>query len=184
MNPRARLLLLALLLLPLLAACGGEDAASPGRAVEVAGATPASSLALAQDLPDAIPVLEAMGGQEGQDVAVVGRLQSKVKGRAIFHIVDDSVPDCLRCGMKDACKTPWDYCCKEKEMKAASMLVEMRGADGQPLRIAGPGLRELDLVALKGRLTKGADGRLMLLASGGWFVRERPEVSRRVKFPD
>ena len=195
MTPRFLPLALVLLLPVLLAACGGESApaapatstapATPAApATPTAPATPGSTLLLPQDLPAALPVLEALAGAEGQEIAVVGKLQSKVKGRAIFHLVDDSVPDCLRCGMPDSCKTPWDYCCKVKEMKASILLVELRGADGKPLRVEPLGLRELDLVAVKGTLTKGEGGRLMLLAKDGWFLRDRPKVLSSIKFPD
>jgi hypothetical protein len=126
--------------------------------------------------------LTALAGAEGQEVTVVGRIQSKVRGRAMFHVVDDSVKDCTRSGC-DSCPTPWDYCCHEKEMQAAIMLVELRGEDGLPQKVPSLGVRELDLVVVKGTLAKGEGGRLMLLARDGWFLRDRPKVSARVKFP-
>ncbi|MFM8980701.1 MAG: hypothetical protein ACKOSS_09620 [Planctomycetia bacterium] len=197
---------LALLALATLAACGeqasGPPAAGPGSApgtpeagaagsvpgrapgTPATAAAPAASLLLPADLPGAVPVLKALSGKEGDEVAVVGRVQSKVKGRALFHLVDDSVEDCTRTGDDDHCPTPWDYCCREDEMKASLMLVELRGADGLPLKVAALGIRELDLVAVRGTLARGEGGRLMLLARDGWYLRERPKVSARVRFPD
>ncbi len=183
MTPRSLSLALVSLLPVLLAACGGESA-PPAPPTSAASATPGSALLLPKDLPDARPVLEALAGAEGQEIAIVGKLQSKVKGRAIFHLVDESVLDCTRCGMPGGCKTPWDYCCRVKEMKASMLLVELRGADGLPLRVEPLGLRELDLVAVKGTLTKGEGGRLMLLAKDGWFLRDRPTLPAKTKFPD
>ena len=184
MSPRYPFFALALSLPLLLAACGDEVAAPPAPPTSAALASPGSALLLPKDLPDARPVLEALAGAEGQEIAIVGRLQSKVKGRAIFHLVDESVLDCTRCGMPGSCKTPWDYCCRDDEMMASMLLVELRGADGLPLRVEPLGLRELDLVAVKGTLTKGEGGRLMLLAKDGWFLRERPTLPAKTKFPD
>jgi hypothetical protein len=85
--------------------------------------------------------------------------------------------------MPGGCKTPWDYCCHEKEMKAASMLVELRGPDGNPARVQDLGIRELDLVAVRGTLAKGPGDRLMLVARDGWYRRDRPQVPASIKFP-
>lgn len=190
LRPLAAVLVLVLLVL---AACGGDrpgpassgegagDAPSPAPA---AGAASRPAPLLAEDLPGSVPVLAALAGKEGEEVAVVGRVQSKVKGRALFHLVDDSVEDCTRTGEDDHCRTPWDYCCRIDEMKAALMLVELRGADGLPVKVDSLGVRELDLVAVRGTLAKGEGGRLMLLARDGWFLRQRPKVSPRVRFPD
>jgi len=189
MNLRNSSFALTLFAGALLSACGGESAPSVGGSpsAPAAPATPStagSAMLLPADLRDAVPVLEALAGQEGQEVAIVGKLQSRVKGRALFYLVDESVPDCTRTGDKDTCRTPWDYCCNVKEMKAGIMLVELRGTDGKPLRVEPLGLRELDLVAVKGTLTKGEGGRLMLLAKDGWFLRDRPKVRSSIKFPD
>lgn len=185
MNLRLAALLACLACLP---ACGG-DAPPPASAPGVGrtgprGAQAPSTLLLAADLPAAVPVLQALSGKEGDEVAVVGRVQSKVKGRALFHLVDDSVEDCTRTGDDDHCRTPWDYCCRIDEMKAALMLVELRGPDGLPLKVESLGIRELDLVAVRGTLARGEGGRLMLLARDGWHLRQRPKVSARVRFPD
>jgi hypothetical protein len=128
-------------------------------------------------------VLEALKGAEGTEVAVTGRLHKKVKGRAIFHLTDDSIAYCGRGQEKCGCKTPWDYCCVLKEMKAGTMVVELRGADGKPAAVTDLGLRELDLVAVRGTLAKGDGGRLMLLAKDGWYVRERPDLPSDLNWP-
>jgi hypothetical protein len=168
----------------LLAACGGDPPASVATTTSSASGPSQASYLLPADVPGAVPVLAALAGAEGAEIAVVGKVQRKVKGRAIFYLTDASVEDCTRTGEQDHCKTPWDYCCREKEMKKSTMLVELRGADGQPAPVADLGIRELDLVAVRGTLTKTEGGRLMLLAKDGWHLRDRPKVPSRVKFPD
>lgn len=182
MNKLARLA--AQLLAPLLlAACGGDEPAPDASPATGAAAPTSAPYLLAQDLPDAVPILKALEGAEGAEIAVVGKVQRKVKGRAIFYLTDESVEDCTRTGDEDHCPTPWDYCCREKEMKRSTMLIELRGADGQPAPVANLGIRELDLVAVRGTLAKSESGRLMLLVKDGWHLRDRPKVSAKVKFP-
>jgi hypothetical protein len=175
-----RLLLLAPAVL-LLAACS-EPADSPASAP--AAQAVAASYLLPADVPDTVPVLKALKAEEGAEVAIVGKVQKiSNKTRAGFFLTDESVLDCLRCGMPGGCKTPWDYCCREKEMRASTMLVELRGPDGLPARVQDLGIRELDLVAVRGTLAKGPGDRLMLVAKDGWYRRERPKVPASVKFP-
>ena len=170
----------------LLAACGAEPADTTASAPGApSGSAPvADSYLLPADVPDTIPVLDALKAEEGKEVAIFGRVQKiSNKGRAGFFVTDESVPDCLRCGMTKPCPTPWDYCCHEKEMKRSTMLVELRGPDGMPARVKELGIRELDLVAVKGTLAKGPGDRLMLVAKDGWYMRQRPKMPASVKFP-
>jgi hypothetical protein len=169
----------------LLAACGAEPADTSASAPGAPGATPVTaSFLLPADVPDAVPVLDAMKGEEGKEVAIVGKVQKiSNKGRAGFFLTDESVKDCLRSSNNCGCKTPWDYCCHEKEMQRSTMLVELRGADGLPAKVQDIGIRELDLVAVRGTLAKGPGDRLMLVAKDGWYRRERPKVPASIKFP-
>ena len=71
-------------------------------------------------------------------------------------------------------------------MKAATMLVELRGPDGHPREGAGPGHpRALDLVAVKGTLAKvprwRADAGRGQRTAG--YRRDRPKSQAGVKFP-
>lgn len=165
-----------------LSGCGAEPADTPPASSSPAAGAAAVSYVLKADVPGTIPVMQALEGTEGQEVAVAGRLQKKVKGRALFYLTDASIPYCGEGKEKCGCKTPWDYCCELKSMKTGTIVVELRGADGKPAAVADLGLRELDMVAVKGTLAKGEGGRMMLLAKDGWFVRERPELSD-VKWP-
>lgn len=154
------------LMLPALAACGG-DRPGPGSSGDAPPASPVVGAAsrpapmLAADLPGAVPVLAALAGKEGEEVAVVGRVQSKVKGRALFHLVDDSVEDCTRTGEDDHCRTPWDYCCEDRDsMKRNMATIEIAGDDGAPLALPLRGLQGLDplaTVSVTGTVTERND---------------------------
>lgn len=179
MTPRllARPLLSALLLLAL-PSCGETPAEPPPPAR--AGAP---SRLLAAEPAGAVPVLEALSRPVGETVTVVGRLQKKHATLASFRLTDDKVQDCLRCGMPGGCKTPWDYCCHKDEMLKSSLTAELRDAQGRPVPVEGWGIRELDLVVVRGVLAKGDGSRPLLLIQDGWFRRERPEVPDGLKWP-
>jgi hypothetical protein len=171
---------LAILLL-LLAAC--SDKSAPATTAPAAGApaaaTPAPS---APDVPDALAVLAAKGKADGDAVAVVGRVRFLAKG--VFTLVDDTIDYCGHGAdtMKE-CPTPWDYCCKDPDViAAATIVVKAQTKDGAPIAKQDLGLRQLDLVAVKGVLRKQEDGSLALVATDGWFRRERPTLPSHVKF--
>lgn len=59
-----------------------------------------------------------------------GRVEPFVENRAIFLLVDDSLPLC-----QDTCKTPWDLCCSPGEkIRANTVTVQIADEAGQPLR--------------------------------------------------
>lgn len=167
----------------LLCACGKEEAPPPQPPPEAAD--PAlERLALAADPGAALSVLEAKEAEDG-DVVVEGRIGHVVKGFASFQLVDASLDYCG--GGEDAmddCPTPWDYCCiASDEKNAATLLVEVRGEDGRPLRAAAlPQLRLLDLVAVKGKLTHDEHGNATILATG-WFRKDRPQLRDGLRWP-
>lgn len=175
LRPRPSLLALLLLVLP---SCG-EPASEPAAAAP-AGTSPRL---LAAEPAGAVPVLEALSRPVGETVTVVGRLQKKHATLASFRLTDDKVQDCLRCGMPGGCKTPWDYCCHKDEMLKSSVTAELRDAAGRPVPVDGWGIRELDLVVVRGVLAKGDGSRPLLLIQDGWFRRERPDVPDGLKWP-
>lgn len=161
-----------------LAGCGDDSGggASPSES--------ASSYVLSSDVDGAVDVIEAMTREPGTELAVVGRVQEINRdGYAVFYIVDDSIAYCSRGEESCGCKTPWDYCCEEDEMRAARMPVELRGDGGMPVKSDALGLRLLDLVAVKGTLEKTEEGGLVLLADKGWFRRERPKLPDGLDWP-
>jgi hypothetical protein len=131
-----------------------------------------------------VGVLVAKEREPEAEVTVYGRVQATAKG--VFTLVDaEAVKYCgEEAGVMDACETPWDYCCESTDaVRQATLVVEARDARGQPVPREALGIRPLDLVAVRGTLTRDAGGTLSLLARSGWFRRERPAVGDHVKFP-
>jgi len=166
-----------------LAACAKEEAAPPP-----SGASRGPSLErfnLAEDPGGGIAVLEARKTADG-DVVVVGRVGWIVKGYGSFQLVDESLAYCGAGGdSMDDCSTPWDYCCISKDEKnAATLVVEAHDEAGRPVKTdALPGLRLLDLVAVKGKLTRDAHGNPIVVATG-WHRRERPDLREGLHWPE
>jgi len=77
--------------------------------------------------------------KEGQPILLHGRIGGSkdpfTPNRAIFTLVDASIPSCSDAGPKDHCPTPWDYCCEPKEkIVANAATIQVVGADGKPLK--------------------------------------------------
>ena len=176
MTPR---LILVLALTFTLAACGSETTTTTLPNVT-------SQVLIEADYKDAVSVIDAKGMKEGDEVAVFGRIADMPTEYVAFRVTDDELNYCGRgTDCAGTCKTPWDYCCIQKETVAAgSMPVEMHDAEGNPVKRSGVDLRLLDLVAMKGTLTKTESGGLMLVVKDGLFKRERPTVKEHVVFPD
>lgn len=68
-------------------------------------------------------------------------------------------------------------------MAVATVNVQARGADGKLLQAASlPGLRLLDLVVVKGKVEKDAQGNVAVVTTG-WFSRERPQLPDGLEWP-
>ena len=69
-------------------------------------------------------------------------------------------------------------------MAVATINVEARGPDGRTLEAdAIPGLRLLDLVAVRGNVEKDEHGNVTVVATG-WFTRERPKLPEGLHWPE
>jgi len=63
------------------------------------------------------------------------------------------------------------------------LAVAVKDGSGETVAIPRiPELRNLDLVAVRGRLVKDKDGELKLVATG-WWRRERPKLPDGLKWP-
>ena len=182
MNPnRLPLLPLSLSLLFALVACSEQPEADPQ---PTPVNDPAAAVALATDPGEPITVLEAKAKGPGDDVLVVqGRVQDLTKGFAILKLMDTALKYCGEVH-EEGCKTPWDFCCDTAEAhREHELLVEFHGDDGQPFETAGlPKTRLLDLVKVRGKLTKNEHGSLVLVADGIFQV-ERPELPDGLNWP-
>jgi hypothetical protein len=116
-----------------------------------------------------IGVSMARSTNEGQEVAVEGRLKDFVDGVAAFTIVDGSVPSCLEDGMEEQCPTPWDYCCMPQELMAANTaMVKLLGPDGETLAGTLKGVNSIDnlsTVVVTGKVEKDESGNVTIAAN-------------------
>jgi hypothetical protein len=171
-----------LFLLPLLAACAKE----PSKPAAKPAAPGMERFVLASDPGTALPVVEAKKAAPSESAVVVGRIRAIASGQAVIQLTDDSLDYCGRGkDPMDNCPTPWDYCCLDQgDVKEKTLVVEIRGGDGAPLQTPSlPELQLLDLVAVKGKLSKDANGNVLLVAEG-YFRRERPKLGDQVVWPE
>ena len=174
-----RFCLLALIVAPL--ACGEKDA--PTKA-DAAPASTTTKFTLAKDPGPAISVNDAKAAAPRDEVVVEGRIDNIVDGYVTFNLVDASLAYCGQVTAED-CPTPWDYCCFAPDKKsAATLTVEVNGPDGEVVEMESiPGLRLLDRVAVKGRLSKDEHGNVTVHATG-WYRRDRPTLPDHVRWPE
>lgn len=159
------LLLLPLLLLPTLVACGGPEA----EPTEVLPAPPESFWS--EQVP-ARPrgVTEGLArAADGEAVALRGTLQDFVEGLAAFTLVEEALDHCDEMGEDDHCPTPWDYCCADPDaLRAGTVAVELRDDSGMPgvWRVQGfHGLDRLSEVFVEGVLERDGAGNPLIVAS-------------------
>lgn len=117
--------------------------------------------------------------KSGQPITLVGCIGGSVKpfvdGRAVFTIVDPAIPSCAAMGDDEHCKTPWDYCCEDREsLKRNIATVEIAGADGRPLAISVQGLEGLKpmaTIAVTGTVEETNDAGLLVVRAKRIEVR-------------
>lgn len=161
-----------------LAACGDT---SPRNATPAAAAPPS--------LPEGFVTKGAATGtnvaaarasaQVGQELVIVGRIGGSVDpfvaGRAIFTIVDPALVSCADMDDPDHCKTPWDYCCEDRDaMKRGTATIEITDASGKPLSLSVRGLQGLDplaTIAVTGTVTERNDAGLLVVRAKRIEVR-------------
>jgi hypothetical protein len=106
--------------------------------------------------------------EDQQEVVLVGRIGGSaepfVNGVAAFTIVDSKV---AHCAPEEGCPTPWDYCCAQDQVKDNIAAVKVVDAQGKPVTQDARkllGVKELNLVVVRGKAQRDADGNLALLA--------------------
>ena len=146
----------------------GEGTSNP----ETKPAVPAASSAyiLPTEPADAIAVGAARETAENdKPITVAGRIGGSEKpfvdGIAAFTIVDLKVPYCAD---DEGCPTPWDYCCKQDDVKSNIATVKLVDETGKP--VSGDarellGVKELSEVVVQGNAKRDDQGNLSLAVS-------------------
>lgn len=161
------------------AACDSETATSdaPAGAQTQAEVLPAG-LVLDQAPAGAQDVKSARANAtDGQAVVVrgvvAGRADPIAANRAVFTLLDASVPTCDKTE-GDTCETPWDACCEPADQIAAnSVTVQVVDGEGKPLRtgLAGVGeLAPLKHVTVVGTFKPSPDGKSAVVNATGLAV--------------
>ena len=102
-----------------------------------------------------------------EDVVLIGRIGGSEKpfvdGAAAFTIVDPKVP---HCAADEGCPTPWDYCCKQNEVKDNIAMVKFVDGNKSVATDAKQllGVKELNIVVVKGKAKRDESGNLTVLA--------------------
>lgn len=154
-----------------LSACGekSEVAAPADPRVE--------AIFVAAEPAGAISVIEARKNlAPGTGITVIGRVAGAMepfsKDFATLVLADDTVMTCDR-EPGDSCPTPWDACCVDPKVLAASRLsVQVNGADGQPIdaTLKGvKGLKELDQIVIQGKVAPGSNAENLIVEASAIF---------------
>ncbi|MEO1529018.1 MAG: hypothetical protein AAFX06_26655 [Planctomycetota bacterium] len=125
---------------------------------------------LASEPSGAVAVGEARQSVESeQSVTLVGLIGGSrdpfVDGVAAFTIVDQSVPFCAP---DEGCPTPWDYCCKQDQVKDNIVTVKMVDESGGPIAKDARellGVSELSQVTVQGMASRDEAGNLTVAAT-------------------
>jgi hypothetical protein len=135
---------------------------------------------LAQAPEGAVNVAEAKTtAQKGDKITVRGRIGGKVKpfvaDRAVFQLVDASIPTCID-KHGDGCPTPWDYCCEPKDqVTAKSATVQLTGPDGKPLELnlnGVSGIEPMAMVVVRGEVADKPNENVMIINAEGVYVEQ------------
>jgi hypothetical protein len=111
--------------------------------------------------------------KDGEEVVIVGRIAGSkepiVKGRAAFTIVDLSLEPC-----ED--DQPWVMCCTPKEdLLPAMVMVKFVDDNGQTLAQDARqllGVKEWNMVIVKGEAKRDAEGNLTSVIAEGIFIKQ------------
>jgi hypothetical protein len=157
-------------------AAGCSD--SPVVQESVTTGVPDSSPYLADVEPEgALPVGDARESvKDDQAVTLVGVIGGSSKpfvdGLAAFTIVDPKVP---YCSADEGCPTPWDYCCKQDQVKGNIATVKIVDDTGKPVSANAReilNVNELSTVVVQGTARRDEQGNLTVAATKV-FVRPR-----------
>lgn len=161
-----------------LAACGDASPRNATPAAAAAPSLPAGFVTKGAATGTNVAAAKA-SAQVGQELVIVGRIGGSVEpfvaGRAVFTIVDPALKSCADMDDPDHCKTPWDYCCEDREaMKRGTATIEITDAAGKPLALAVRGMQGLDplaTIAVTGTVIERNDAGLLVVRAKRIEVR-------------
>ena len=144
--------------------------AEPASTVDIPTASVNSKYLAKVEPAESMPVGEARESvEEGQEIALVGVIGGTrdpfVDGLAVFTIVDPAVPYCAD---EEGCPTPWDYCCKQNQVKENIATVKLVDAAGELVEENAKdllGVTELATIVAEGVAERDKQGNLTLMAS-------------------
>ena len=118
----------------------------------------------------AVPVGEARTSVVDQeDLTMIGTIGGSSKpfvgGLAAFTVVDPSIP-CYP--PEEGCPRPWDYCCKQDQVKDNIATVKVVDENGKPVISDARdllGVKELSTVVVQGRALRDEQGNLTVEAT-------------------
>ncbi|TWU22735.1 hypothetical protein [Bythopirellula polymerisocia] len=170
--------LLILLSLPLAIGCGsaGESTATAPIATPVS--IDGSKFLLAEEPEDAVGVIEAReSSEDGKSLALVGRIGGStnpwIEGRAAFMLLDASmsvVAEGEDCEDGEICTGD---CCATERLECTA-LVKLVDAEGKLVSVDSRellGLKESDLIVVKGQAKKDESGNFVMLAKSIYIRR-------------
>ncbi len=152
--------------------CGcSESPSSRSENTATATETAGGTQYLASEEPqNALNVGEARTAAKTDDsITIVGRIGGSaepfVDGLAAFTLVDMKVE---YCAADEGCPTPWDYCCKQDEVKDNIATVKLIDAQGNPIAEDARkllGVKELSVVVAEGTARRDDSGNLTIAAT-------------------
>jgi hypothetical protein len=162
----------------------GCDSRAGQTGTKTPGAGPQGTLpegiALTEAPADAVDVVQAKSTAQAGDKVVVrgligGRRDPFVAERAIFQLVDTSLPTCKE-KHGDGCPTPWDYCCEPKDqITAKSATVQLADAGGKPLAMGlngKGGLEPMARIVVRGVVAEKPNDAVMIINADGIYVEQ------------
>lgn len=160
---------------------GGQEVSQPSAALP-------SGVILTSAPADPQNVVEARStAKAGDEIVVQGRIGGQVRpfveGRAMFQLVDLSLPTC-NMTPGDTCETPWDYCCEPKDQLAAkSVTIQIVGNNGKLLAVdlnGQHGLKPMARVIIRGTVDRKSDEKAMVIQAKGIYVdTDKPSTQSR-----
>ena len=167
------LILASIVFVSVFAGCSQDS--SPSETV-ASKAKENSEVWLAQAPEDAKSVAQARLLQPGEAVIVKGVIGGVVspfsEEFAVFVLGDDALLYCNEME-EDHCKTPWDACCEDADLRKNSIAsIQILDSEGFPLEQSAKksfGLKELDKITVVGIVAQSSTATNLIVTASGLY---------------